>query len=171
MADNQTDGLFWREYYAPAMERELSQQEKLLRDLFVKEYLFDRDSTLAAVRCGFHKVYAKQYGDQFMAEPYTLQKLKELQSVQPDDEKAQTAEDKQMVLNVLRQASNVGPYASRVAAAAKLAAILGMDAPTKSEQTINHRGGVMAVPAIATLDEWEKAAEGAQAKLVEDTRG
>lgn len=166
----QNSGLFWREHYAEAVEPELTPVEQQLRDLFVKEYLHDRDPILAAIRCGFNKCYAEQYGTQFLGESYVQRKLAALEQAEEEDEAERIAADKRAVLSVLRQASLVGPYASRVAAAAKLAAILGMDAPAKSEQTITHRGGVMAVPAIANLDEWEKAAQVSQDKLVSDTR-
>ena len=75
-----------------------------------------------------------------------------------------------MVLAVLREATKLGPYASRVSAAAKMAAILGLDAPSKADINVRHRGGVMAVPGIASLSDWEDEAESSQHKLVSDTR-
>ena len=156
--------MFWKEAYISELEEELSPLEKELRELFVREYLFDRDPTLAAVRCGFRFESARKYGADFLREVYVQNKIKDVilsDDITPDI-------DKKIVLNTLREGTVVPIEMSRVSAASKLASILGMDAPTKSEVT--HRGGVMAIPTIAGMDDWEKAAMASQDALLNDTR-
>lgn len=160
-------GLFWDNR---VMEPELSSAEKTLRDQFVKEYLFDFDAYQACMRVGFANQFASDYARRLMGEPYVQRRIAELSKVSPSDEKEQAEQDKLLTLRVLREAAQRGPYASRVAAAAKLAAILGLDAPVKSSQEVLHRGGVMMVPSIANLDDWEQAAEATQSKLVQESR-
>ncbi|ARB11146.1 terminase small subunit [Pseudomonas phage JG054] len=130
MAEN-TSGL----YLDPRlMEPELSEQEKALRDLFVQEYVKDFDPFQACLRVGFQAAFAVEYAKRFMSEPYVLRRIAELQRSTPENEDAQSREDKALVLSVLRQAAQNGPYASRVQAAAKLASILGLDRPDGGEE-------------------------------------
>ncbi|MFA7523101.1 MAG: hypothetical protein WCY71_09285 [Halothiobacillaceae bacterium] len=130
MAEN-TSGL----YLDPRlMEPELSEQEKALRDLFVQEYIKDFDPFQACLRVGFQAAFAVEYAKRFMSEPYVLRLIAELQRSTPENEDAQSREDKALVLSVLRQAAQNGPYASRVQAAAKLASILGLDRPDGGEE-------------------------------------
>lgn len=123
---------------ARLMEPELSQQEKALRDLFVTEYLKDFDAFQACLRVGFQAAFAVEYAKRFINEPYVQRKLADLQRSTPESEEAQANEDRALVLNVLRQAAQNGPYASRVQAASKLATILGLDRPDgdSNEQTL-----------------------------------
>lgn len=153
---------------------DMTPREIALRDMFVKEYLVDYKAVNAAIRCGFHKDFAVQYAQQFMNEPYVQQQLK-AHTLEVEDP-AHLDEDylkRRVITSLLREAHYDGPgstQSARVSALSKLTAILGMDAPAKSEQTITHRGGVMAVPGIASLDDWEKAASNSQEKLVAATR-
>lgn len=165
--DENTSGLFWD---SRVMEPELSPREKALRDVFVKEYLVDYDPFQASLRVGFMRSFAEDYAKRLMSEPYVQRKITELQRTEPADEKEQAKQDKLLTLNTLRQAAQNGPFASRVAAAAKLAAILGMDAPVKTSQEIMHKGGVMMVPGLASLDAWEGAAQQSQERLVQEAR-
>jgi len=59
---------------------------------------------------------------------------------------------------------------ARVAAVRELAAIRGFHAPVKSQVDLNTRTGVMQVPAVASLDEWEAAATASQNALAEASR-
>ncbi len=130
MAEN-TSGL----YLDPRlMEPELSAQEQALRDVFVQEYLKDFDPFQACLRVGFQAAFAVEYAKKFMGEPYVHRRIVELQRLTPENEEAQSKEDKALVLSVLRQAAQNGPYTSRVAAASKLASILGMDRPDGGEK-------------------------------------
>jgi hypothetical protein len=160
-------GLFWD---SRVMEPELSSSEKALRDQFVKEYLYDFDAYQACIRVGFANQFASDYARRLMGEPYVQRRIAELSKITPEDEHEQLEQDRLLTLRVLREAAQRGPYASRVAAAAKLSAILGMDAPVKTSAEVMHRGGVMQVPSIANLDDWEQAATATQTKLVKESR-
>lgn len=73
----------------------------------------------------------------------------------------------------MREAHYRGPgssHAARVAALGKLASIRDMDAPTKIKADLSMRGGVMMIPAIANLEDWEKAAQASQSSLQEDAK-
>jgi len=102
-----------------------------------------------------------------MAEPYVQARIMEQTLETPDDEVEQERLDKELTLSVLREAAQRGPYSSRVAAAAKLAAILGMDKPVASTLEISNRGGVMVVPGIGNVDDWEQTAVKAQQDLID----
>lgn len=116
------------------MEPELSEQEKALRDLFVREYVKDFDPFQACLRVGFQAAFAVEYAKRFMSEAYVQRKIADLQRATPENEDAQAKQDKALVLSVLRQAAQNGPYASRVQAAAKLATIYGLDRPEGGEE-------------------------------------
>lgn len=151
------------------MEPALSAREIALREKFLDYYMVDFDAVRACVCIGFIPQLAQKYAMEFESCPYVLKRVHELRTRTPAKPKVQDEQDKQLVRTALRQALMNGPYASRVAAAAKMASILGMDAPTKQEVT--HRGGVMMVPGIAKLDDWESAASASQEKLVAETQG
>lgn len=167
-----SNGVFWRSGYGGEVAEDLTQQERELRDLFVQEYLLDHDSYAAAIRVGFQEQYAHQYAQQFMGESYVRKLISDLQHQAPEDPKAFEEETKRkIVASLFREANYRGPgsgHGARVAALAKLASLFDMDKPTKVEQTITHRGGVMAVPGIASLDAWEAQAVASQEKLTSE---
>jgi len=144
----------------------LSERELALRNEFVRQYLIDFDPVLACMRVGFTKAFAEDYAIRFMAEPYVQKRITELSLETPADELEQEELDKQLTLSVLRQAATNGPYSSRVAAAAKLASILGMDKPVANTLDITSKGGVMVVPGISNVDDWEETALKAQQELI-----
>ncbi len=145
----------------------LSEKEKALRNEFVRQYLIDYDELAACMRLGFIGQYAQEYSVSLMQEPYVRAKITEMTLASPDDDTAQEEADKQLTLAVLREAAQRGPYSSRVAAAAKLAAILGMDKPVTSSLELHHKGGVMMVPGIGNIDDWESEALKSQQSLVD----
>ena len=165
---SETDDWTWAQ-----MDPELTEREKGLRDLFVNEFLVDYDPFKAAQRCGFQISFAKDYAAKFMGESYVQKRIKQLEQSKPS-----AGEGKETEYNIRRirqglieQAFYHGPgssHAARVSALAKLAVIYGMDAPTKIENT--HKGGVLMVPAIANLNDWEAAAQLSQQQLVSDAR-
>lgn len=163
-------GVFWKQRYGEQIEQDLSSCEKALRDEFARQYLLDYDPKAAAIRCGFNAVYADQYAKSFMEEPYTRQKISELSVVAPEKDKQVSAEDMKhrITMSLFREANYRGAgssHGARVSALSKLASINGLDAPIKTEQTVTHRGGVMAVPGIVSIDEWERVALASQEKL------
>lgn len=121
MANDTSAPNFWD----PAlMQAALSPQEKALRDLFVSEYLKDRDGLKAALRCGFIKAIASQYADDLLTCPYVQKQIslaEEKLNLDPD------AARKSIKLALLREAHNpYSPAAARVAALSQLAKIEGM---------------------------------------------
>lgn len=153
------------------MSPELSDMEKQLRDNFVREYLTDGNPYKAAIRVGFQAAFAKDYAAKFMNESYVLQQIESVRQ-RKVPEATLDAYDKNIVRDVLRRTAQdeFAPHAARVAAASKMAAILGMDKPTEVKNEHTHKGGVLMVPAIANLDDWEAVAKTQQAKLAADVR-
>lgn len=154
-----------------AMDPELNEREKALRELFVNEYLVDYDEIKAAQRVGFQKAFAEDYAKKFMNESF-VQKLIKAKEHTPVDEKKMEQYDKETVRAVLRAEmhNKFGTPAARVQAASKMAAILGMDKPVEVKNEHTHKGGVLMVPAIANLNDWEQMAMASQEKLVSDAR-
>lgn len=161
----------WKQW--AAMEPELDPQQKALRDRFCDEYMLDSSPLNAARRVGFSNAFAKEYAEKFMTEPYVRQRIAYLERRPVDDPEAQEELDKRVVrARLMREAHD--PFsngASRVSALKQLCSILGMDAPTRIQQQVEHRGGVMVVPPISSsLDEWERTAIAQQAALVESAQ-
>lgn len=153
------------------MEPEPTEQEKALFDTFCHEYLVDGDHAAAASRCGFQAGFAAEYGKRFLERSYVQKRLRMLRET-PADEKQEREYTTRAVRNVLRDIMT-NPYqraTARVAAAAKLASIYGMDAPIKKQLDITQRGGVMEVPAIPNLEDWEAQARASQGGLIEASR-
>lgn len=153
---------------------ELNELEKKLRQQFVTEYLKDHSEVNAAVRCGYLRSVAVEYGMRLMQEPYVQQLIADATTAQPEDPYDEEELNKRRILNSLfREADDRtegASHSARVSALSKLASIHGMEAPTKIDANVNHRGGVMMVPAVVDLDTWEQEAVASQEKLVHDTR-
>lgn len=153
-------GLLWD---GRVMEPEPTPDERALRDKFVEHYLRTRDATQAAKLCGFMDAFATAYGNRLLSEPYVQQRVKV-------EERELSKEEKQQLVESLlfREARDGTSHAARVSALSKLANILDMDGSKKLE--ITHRGGVMLVPAMASVDEWENIATAQQEEIVRDVR-
>lgn len=110
-------------------EDELDSFQKALRDQFVEEYLKDFNALNACLRVGFEIQHAQNYSQTFLEDTYVQRRLREqFYTHQKGMTEEQVIEqDKQLILNSLRQAAQHGPYTSRVAACAKLASIHGLD--------------------------------------------
>lgn len=121
------------EFANPLEERELE-----IRRRFAKEYIYDYDPILAAIRLGYSKAYAEQYGKQFLSEPRTQQLIQELSS----ELGAETEEEihrRRVVAALYREANLTGAgssHSARVAALAQIARITGILAPEKTEGVI-----------------------------------
>lgn len=154
------------------MEPPPTDRERELYDRFAAEYLYDQNATLAASRCGFQAGFAVEYGKQLITKSYVQRKIAELR-LRPADSKADRDFDRTLTVNTYRSIA-ADPYqkgAARVAAAAKLALLHGFNAPTKAQLDINaSRGGVVLLPGIAKLEDWEAAAAASQAALAEASR-
>lgn len=149
-----------------------SPQERSLRDLFVAEYLLDYDHIKAAQRCGFGQQLAIEWGLRFLSEPYVQLRIQRLGVGKNDDSDETVDYEKRRIREALmKEAHNVGPgssHAARVSALKALAEIHGM---VKKEVVKKPGegpvGGVMQVPAISDLNEWEAVAAASQDALVD----
>lgn len=150
-------------------QKEMTEREKALRDAFVSEYLVDYDQVRAAMRCGFNRQFAQEYAKLFMDEPYVQKRINEVRFMKTDERALEEYDKARIKSSLMHEAHYHGPgssQAARVAALGKLAAMYGMEAPKKIEANVAHRGGVMAVPGIAALDDWEQTASASQDELV-----
>lgn len=109
------------------MEPTLNENERAVRDLFVAEYLKDYDAFQACLRIGFQAAFAAEYARKFMTEAYVQCKIADSRRATPTDEEQRAKELRELAVSVLVQASQNGPYASRVAAVRELKAMYGWD--------------------------------------------
>jgi cytochrome c5 len=171
MAGENQFGQYWNPLL---MEPVLSEQEKQLRDRFVTEYLLDYDAWAACVRVGFLKSVAGQYASDFMQEPYVQREINRRQMGEDADPKGALKNKKRAVeMALLREAHYKGAdstHSARVSALSKLCNIYDMHGATKVKATVTHKGGVMMVPAIANVADWEKQAAQHQDKLIADSQ-
>lgn len=107
------------------MEPELTENEKALRDVFVDYYSEDFDAYQACIKVGFQSAFATEFAKKFMAEPYVLRRISEQQRSRTVTSEKEVEDDRALIISTLRQASQNGPYASRVAAARELAKMRG----------------------------------------------
>ena len=159
----------------PDLSTSLTAREISLRKKFVEEYLTDYDGYQAAIRLGYNNIQAKVFSVRFLQEPFVLQQIRLAESSSGEAEMDELEIAKKRVIAGLNKEANYrGPgcsQAARVAALAKLAAIYGMDAPTKSKQEITGPDGmplgqgVFVVPGIMTAEAWEAQAKAQQTKL------
>lgn len=143
--------------------------QKALRDMFVNEYLIDYDAVAAAQRCGFERQFAREFATKFMDEAYVQQRINAIKFADMDPQAETKYNQARVKAALMFEAHYRGPgssHAARVAALSKLAALNGLENPKKIEATVKHMGGVMAVPGIAKLDEWEQAASDSQDALI-----
>jgi hypothetical protein len=153
-------------------EPEMGEREKALRNRFVDEYLVDYSPLNACRRLGFQNAFAKEWAEKFMTESYVQKRIREIQHAPVDEHDLEEFNRTRIINQLMKEAfSPLNTGAMRVAALSKLMSHYGMDAPTKIQQDVNHRGGVMMVPGIASMDEWESVAMKAQDKLAQDARG
>ncbi len=168
MFDNEDehDVSFWSE---EAMARELSAAERLARDRFVEQYMLDYDKVAAALRCGYGPSFAMAYADKFIQEPYVQQRIKKLEISDPENADTEEEQTKRMIrAGLLREAHYRGPGSSqsaRVNALTKLGAMYGMDANSREQSDLANRGGVIMVPEIADVTQWEEGAGDYQKQL------
>lgn len=153
------------------MEPELTEREKELRNKFVDEYLVDYNGFKAAQRVGFQAAFAKDYALKFLSESYVAQRIKAVEHAKTDPVAVEKYNKERVIATLIEvMTCDWAKHSARVAASAKLAAIYGMDKPVETKNEHTHKGGVLMVPAIANLDDWEAVAKASQAKLAADVR-
>lgn len=153
---------------------DLTPEAQAWRDKFVTEYLVDRNPTRAAIRVGYSPSFAPDIATQFMREPYVLREIerRSIASVESRDDPADLERARKRIISKLWTEVDApgGSQAARVAALKQLSVIYGIEAAKKSEQTVTHKGGVMMVPAMLSVSEWENAARQQQEQLQNDAR-
>lgn len=159
----------WGAYWGDPriMEPKMSSDERALKDLFVQQYIIDYNEYNAALRMGLAPSVAATYCKQLLDDGYVQREIVRLRREEQIDEKAQRAQDRELAFATLRKVMEIGSPAAMVAATRVMADMHGFNAPIKTQNEHSHRGGVMMVPAIADIEEWEKAAAASQEKLVE----
>lgn len=150
----------------------LQERTKLLRRKFAGEYIKDFNATAAVLRMGYKytRRVAQTKGSQWMDDAYTHVCIAELTAKM--DEKAIVSRQ-EVMLGLKKEAhaanSLFASSSSRISALRSLAKILGMEI-TKVEGSMTLAGGVMAVPMVGSLEDWEKASKLAQAELKKKVR-
>ncbi len=118
----------WRMFEQP-----LTDQQRILRDQFVNEYLKDMDPYQACLRVGFQSTFAVDWAKRFMDEGYVQRAIAHFTRLPAQDEAKAIESDRALVLATYREASVRGPYASRVAAANALAKMRGFQPADNGE--------------------------------------
>jgi len=131
-------------------------------DRFVEGLCMGLGSTSAAVFAGVASKSAARTGYKYAHDPYVRERFKLLREKLTKDEICSFAEQ---ALNVKSIAfdEQFTPKQTRISAHALLARLMGHEAATKSESTIN--GGVLLLPVAESMEVWEKQAIAAQAAL------
>lgn len=171
MAGNESGRRDWEQQMLTAS---MSPAEKTIRDQFVDQYMLDRDAYGACVRIGYVGPLAVQKGFEFMEESYVRQRIAHFEFMEDENPKEALRRKQKIVeASLLREAHRFGSdksHAARVKALTTLAAIYDMNAPVKTRTEVTHRGGVMLIPAVASVEQWEQAAISSQEKLISDAR-
>ncbi len=158
----------------PAEIPDLTDTEIALRRMFVKEYYVDHNWTNAAIRCGFLRENAEIYARRFRNEPFVQNLMKEHLKTLTLDNEEYAAELERNVINTLaRESNNFGAGAtavSRINAATNLGKLMNMEPDKNVNLNQQVSGGVMMVPAIADVTDWENVASESQQQLVTDTQ-
>lgn len=143
----------------------MTAQQKLIRERFVHEYLFDFSETNAAKRCGFAGSEAVEVGRKLMDEVAVQRLIAErMRAYDPAKEVTMG----RVVAGLMKEANDRGigsSHSARVASYMGVAKIMALGESNKTETNV-HLGGVMVVPApCATPEQWEAMARNSQATL------
>ena len=136
-------------------EPEIPPRQLQLYDDFVREYLQDFNWIQATLRIGYPSNIAADYAQKFKTTPYILRRIEEAKRAQPHSENVEDNYRQQVINALLRESQYSGPgssHGARVGALSKLSSILAMDAPTKTETTVEHTGGTTVEHSIAYDD-------------------
>ena len=145
----------------------MSPAERLVRERFVHEYLFDFDPSAAARRVGFHGPEAVEAGRKLMDETGVQRMISERMR-QYDPAKEVTMG--RVLAGLMKEANDRGigsSHSARVASYMGMAKIMALGETNKTETNVN-LGGVMVVPAPVSIEQWEAQATTSQAQLKAD---
>lgn len=147
---------------------------------FAKEMLVDFNPVKALLRSGLisqeeaetrsaQSLY--KTAQRYERDPYVQQALRDfIHRVESD----KIVSRERILYGLLEEACYHGPGASasaRVAAWSKLAKLMGMELPPEGEKKATDApGGVLLIPFAPSIEQWEQAAMGQQAKLKADVR-
>lgn len=148
---------------------ELSDSEKEVRRSFVHEYLKDYDALNACLRLGYHGAFARTFARRFMEEGYVRSYIIEVErSNKTEKERADSRiSDMELILSTLRDVMIHGSPAARVRAASEMANAYNLAESMKQNSAA--ASGVMVVPGISSISEWEQAAIASQSSLMSDS--
>lgn len=153
-----------------ATEENLPLKKRMFLDAFVYEYIHDFNSSMAYIRAGGVPNHATTGGPEALRTAYVQSQLRQLTEHLEEEKIVSRSE---VIMGIKREAHHHGEDGSssaRVRAWGMLAKIKGMEAPTKIEAEVVHRGGVMEVPMVATEVEWQDVANQSQTQLKNDVR-
>lgn len=146
----------------------LPPEQIALRDRFIQQYVIDYDAVEATMRIGYSRDVAMHISRQFLNCEYVAFKIQKWE----DENDGDLDIEQRRIFAALRKESRYyGPgssHAARVAALAKLASLRKMDQPIKHEHDVNSKGGVMVVPGVASVDDWQRAAIESQKALTDN---
>lgn len=146
----------------------MSPQEKLLREMFVTEYMYDRDCYQAALRVGYPPAKAREIGYKLENEPVVQRLIREREKEFADAHEVTLSRVMGMYLREIADRGVTSSQSARVAAIGAVAKLAGIAQP--EELNVNIQGGVMEVPPVAVDAEWEVVASTTQPKLLEMVR-
>lgn len=155
---------------ARATEENLPLKKKMFLDRFVFEYLHDFNASMAYIRAGGTIDHSTTGGAESLRTAYVQNQIR-MVTEQLEEEKLVTRGE--IIMGIKKEAHHHGDDGSssaRVRAWGLLAKIKGMEAPTKVEAEVIHKGGVMEVPMVATEVEWQDVAAQSQLQLKNDVR-
>jgi phage terminase small subunit len=134
------------------------------RQQFVHEYVKDMNATAACSRLGWVYAYPAIKCNEILREPYTQWYLAKFLATCED---SAIITRTQVLLGLREEAFNKGDDASslsRIAAFRALAKMMGWEI-TRMEGNITLHGGVMKVPVVGNLEEWENQSTKQQEQL------
>jgi hypothetical protein len=148
-------------------QRELSPFEKEAIDRFLKEYVYDLNPELAAIRCGITAMYSKSVAANWMETDYFQNKLKQYQSHTDDllsDEAMLKSEMLRNLIQIMKADGENSNPTARITAMDRISKLMGFDAKQQAD-TSQVQHSVMIVPAPLSIDEWSNQAQVQQAEL------
>lgn len=154
--------------------------DRVKAQAFAKQLIIDFDPVNALLRAGFisgeeaaKRTAASLYktANRWARDPFVLQAVQAFVSRIEDDK---IVSRERILWGLYQEANYFGPGSSasaRVAAWAKLAKLKGMEEPQPDPLAAKEaKGGLLLIPYSSSIEEWETAAMGAQAKLKADVR-
>jgi phage terminase small subunit len=110
---------------ARQLEQPLTEQERLLRDHFVAEYLKDFNAYQATIRIGFQASFAVEWARRLFEDGYVQRKIQHMTRTQTVED----AEAKKLVENELLRIAQCGSDTARVSAIREYNAMKGWSKP------------------------------------------